>query len=530
MRAICYQRVSTEDQEREGTSLESQKEACLKKAQQLGYEVPEEFIIMETYSGLSLDRPKLNEVRQWVRDKEVDAVVAYTLDRLSRDPVHFIILQEELERASVALIMVTEDVDSSDLGRLITYIKGFAAKLEAEKIKERTSRGRKARIASGKLANGRASNLYGYDYIPGRGDGKGVRRVNLEQTKVVKDIFNWFTSEQLALDGIVYRLRDLGIASPTGNPMWARASVYKLLTNSAYYGLMGEATPAIIDQETFIKAQARLKRNRELASRNVKRSYLLRGYVYCQHCGRRYQGALKSYQTKEGIKEYLYYRCSSSFKINANRCPGHSWKAKDLEHVVWQEVESGLSNPNVILAGLEALKAEATKADSYLAELEMIENRLADADKEQEQLLQWALKGFPESTIMQENEKINRDRERLKQRKIEIEAKIESARQAQVDADSVRQAVEILSANLNNLSFESKRMTLEALHIRVMLGKESIAIEGTLPVSYGAIMSTPSKRKGERIPSIAIDRLSQLGHRVPEASDRPHLAHSGGRR
>ncbi len=98
--------------------------------------MPGELIILETYSGLTLDRPKLPQLRQGVRDKEVEAVIAYTMDRLSRDPVHFIILQEELERAGVELILVTETVDSSDLGRLITYIKGYAAKLEAVKIRE----------------------------------------------------------------------------------------------------------------------------------------------------------------------------------------------------------------------------------------------------------------------------------------------------------------------------------------------------------------------------------------------------------
>ncbi len=134
MRAAIYCRVSTEDQEREGTSLQSQREACQNKARELGYEVPEEFIILETYSGLTLDRPKLPQLRQWVRDKEVDAVIGYTLDRLSRDPVHFIIVQEEMEKACVKLTLVTETVDSSDLGRLITYIRGYAAKLEAEKI------------------------------------------------------------------------------------------------------------------------------------------------------------------------------------------------------------------------------------------------------------------------------------------------------------------------------------------------------------------------------------------------------------
>jgi len=287
---------------------------------------------------------------------------------------------------------------------------------------------------------------------------------------------------------------------------------------------------AIIHQETFGRAQARLKRNKQLSARNVKRKYLLRGYLYCQYCKRLYQGADKSYPTRHGRKHYQYYRCSSSFRINANRCPNPSWKAEDLERIVWQQVESGLSDPNVILAGLEALSAEAAKADYYLAELDVIEDRLVDVDRQQEQLLQWALKGFPELTIIRENERINRDREGLKQRKIEIEERIESVRQAQVDADSVRQAVEVLSAQLNNLSFESKRLTLEALNIRVMLSKDSIVIEGVLPVTYGAIESTPSKQKGERIPSISIDRCSQLGQMVPKARETPHPVHRGGRK
>ncbi|MBA7628203.1 hypothetical protein ES703_35679 [subsurface metagenome] len=57
--AAIYCRVSTEDQEREGTSLQSQLEACKKLAHDRGFEVPEEFIILEICSGLTLDRPKL---------------------------------------------------------------------------------------------------------------------------------------------------------------------------------------------------------------------------------------------------------------------------------------------------------------------------------------------------------------------------------------------------------------------------------------------------------------------------------------
>ena len=61
-KAAIYCRVSSEGQEREGTSLQTQLEACSKYCQDKGYGVAYRFI--ETYSGLTLERPKLNELRE----------------------------------------------------------------------------------------------------------------------------------------------------------------------------------------------------------------------------------------------------------------------------------------------------------------------------------------------------------------------------------------------------------------------------------------------------------------------------------
>ena len=169
-RAAIYCRVSTEDQEKEGTSLESQQEACLAKAKELGYQIDDRLLIRESYSGLTLDRPKLSQLREGVRNREVQAVIAYCLDRLSRDPVHFIILQEEMEKAGVELILVTETVDSSDMGKLISHVKGYAAKLEAQKISERTMRGKRRVAEMGRIpqAFGRYGGYFGTTYKNGR--------------------------------------------------------------------------------------------------------------------------------------------------------------------------------------------------------------------------------------------------------------------------------------------------------------------------------------------------------------------------
>ena len=81
MRAAIYCRVSTEDQEKEGTSLQTQLEACLKYCQDRDYDVAHRF--SEAYSGLTLERSRLNELRELVRNGQIDVIVVFCLDRLS---------------------------------------------------------------------------------------------------------------------------------------------------------------------------------------------------------------------------------------------------------------------------------------------------------------------------------------------------------------------------------------------------------------------------------------------------------------
>ena len=100
MKAAIDCRVSTEGQEQDGTSLQTQLEACRKYCQARRYEVGHE--LSEAWSGLSLERPKLTELRELVRSDGIDAVVVYSLDRFSRDPVHGVILMQELENHGYA--------------------------------------------------------------------------------------------------------------------------------------------------------------------------------------------------------------------------------------------------------------------------------------------------------------------------------------------------------------------------------------------------------------------------------------------
>ena len=212
MKSAIYCRVSTEGQEQEGTSLQTQLEACLKYCETKGYEVA--FKYSEAWSGLSLERPKLNELRELVRSEQIDAVVVYSLDRFSRDPVHGVILMQELEKHNVVLEAATENVDNSEVGKLVFYIKGYAAKLDAERRRDATGRGKKAMLASGRLPQGTGVGIYGYKW-----DKETKKRSILEhEARIVRRMFD-MVSEGKACFKIATILNENSVPTKNGQEM-----------------------------------------------------------------------------------------------------------------------------------------------------------------------------------------------------------------------------------------------------------------------------------------------------------------------
>lgn len=103
-RAVIYTRVSTELQAEKGYSLISQLEACRKYAKDNDLEIVEEF--SDDYSGRELDRPGLNALRQMIGKSQIDALVVYSDDRLTRDLAHSIELRREFSILQVELCKV----------------------------------------------------------------------------------------------------------------------------------------------------------------------------------------------------------------------------------------------------------------------------------------------------------------------------------------------------------------------------------------------------------------------------------------
>jgi site-specific DNA recombinase len=507
MKTAIYCRVSTDNQEREGTSLQTQLENCLTYCQGKGYDVSYRF--SEAYSGLSLERPELDKLRELVRNERIDVVVCYSLDRLSRDPGHGVILTQELEKHGVKLETVTEDVDNSELGKLISYIRGFASKVEAEKIRERTMRGKKAKAKMGQMpGNG---SLYGYEYIKAAQKNGGRRIINEIEAQWVRKIYEWLVNDGMSTNEIVYRLRGMNVYTKRGRT-WCRQSVLAILKNPSYTGrtyafttlngkIFGKpreewveipnVTPPLISQEMFEAAQRQLQVNRQKAKRNMKREYLLRGHIYCRSCGHAFVGDATTTGNGNARRRY---RCIGKRKMYSpvNRCPNKSWGADKIEELVWVQIEHVLENPELIIAEVEKQRQEANQLGVLETELQQLERQLKAIDREQSQLLQWALKGFPEDQVVAENKRLNAARENLKAQKVELETRIEASQEATVSLPNLERFVDLMRQKLSTLDYETKRMALDMLGIKVWLDGGSVEITGFIPVMDDGIVTTQS--------------------------------------
>ena len=115
MKALVYTRVSTLGQ-KEGYSLETQREACEEKAREMG--ASEIIVLEDTFTGIALERPALKELRELVFQGQVQMVVAYDPDRLSRNLADLLLITNELDRLNVNLYFVNFAWESTPLGRL----------------------------------------------------------------------------------------------------------------------------------------------------------------------------------------------------------------------------------------------------------------------------------------------------------------------------------------------------------------------------------------------------------------------------
>ena len=444
--AAIYARVSTDDQAERGYSLPSQIEACQKFADLKGFEVAA--VYQDDISGAKsiTSRPKGWQLQSAINLKQVNTVIVYQVDRLSRDIVDLLTTVRDWLRAGVEIYALDIGQVTSELD-IGLVIKGWQGGDERQKIRERTMRGRDTKARAGRVV-GQGTAPYGYEYS------NGELLIEESQAQIVRMIFDWYVKgdengNMMSLYTIAERLTEIGIPTsssvkrlhrekPTG---WGSVVIRQLIMSETYCGVwrygkyigargkggrrpiseqIAVRVPAIVSREMWDLAQARRAYNSKVAKRRMKREYLLRGLIYCG-CGRHMVGC-------GGYRKHYYYYCARRYEfgvaIGSPVCTEPLVKGRNVEYVAWSYILRLITNADEFEQKLkEAQALEAAQIGPKQKELDHVKALITATEYEAEEiaLAIKKTKGIVAEKLQAQSDEINRRYEALQARRVTLQ-------------------------------------------------------------------------------------------------------------
>ncbi|OJU48157.1 MAG: site-specific recombinase [Mesorhizobium sp. 61-13] len=348
LRCAVYTRKSTEEGlDQEFNSLDAQREACVSFiASQvgLGWRVVADPYDDGGISGGTMERPALKRLLQDVRDRKIDVVVVYKIDRLTRSLMDFSKIVEVFDANDVSFVSVTQQFNTTtSMGRLTLNVllsfAQFEREVTAERIRDKIAASRKKGMWMG------GSVPFGYQAI----EKKLI--IDPEAAEKVRSIF----SRYLELKSVFLLLEELNSAAgdddgaltsgphPQQRTIYSRGMLYHLLSNPVYIGkarhrgkIYDGEHQAIIDDETLASAQAILKaQTPHRKSRNRSQSqHILTGLLFDETGDR-----LSPVFTTKGEKRFRYY--VSHRLETGRRTDPTGWRlpAEELEQTVLHQLD-----------------------------------------------------------------------------------------------------------------------------------------------------------------------------------------------
>jgi site-specific DNA recombinase len=514
--------VSSEKQREEHT-IASQTVALIEFAKTHELQVPKEWVFEdEGYSGATLERPGLERVRDLAAEGQIQVVLAYAPDRLSRKYAYQILLIEELARHGVETLFVKAPQGATAEDQLLVQFQGMIAEYERAQILERSRRGKRHRARSGEVSV-MSGAPYGYRYVRKSDDAPAAYAVNDAEAGIVRRIYEMYTIQGLSLGAIARRLNDEAIPTRKRCARWERSVVWAVLHNSAYRGVayFGKtrlvprtritrplrlrggmskrnsagherareewieiSVPALVTQDSFARAQELLQENKIRARRRTITPSIVQGLVSCQRCGY----AFSRTSTITSARKLHYYKCIGSDgwrKLGGPVCDNARYVRQDLlDQIVWVEVIRLLEDPTLIQHELDRRLAVARASDPTKQREQSLQRELTRVGKSIERLL---------SAYQEELVSIEQLRERmpaLRQREHTLRAELQAIADQANDRAMFLRLAETLTAFLARL--RSAADTLDVLERQrivrlvvkeILIGDDSIVIRHCIPLA-----------------------------------------------
>ena len=296
-RAVIYCRVSSQEQLK-GLSLETQSQACVEYCRAHGMEVAEIFV-ERGESASTADRTQLQKMLSYCRQHRgrVHFLVVYMLDRFARNQYDHHALKALLQKLGITLRAVAQPIDDSATGKLMDGILAAFSEFDNNLRRDRCVTGMQAAASRGRWV---FPPPLGYQAAL-KPDGTKTIEPDPETAPLLRHAFEMAASGVCEVVDILREMRIRGLKGSRGGKI-SSSALHKILRKPLYYGRLqvdkwgidvdGDFD-GIVDEETWVKAQAAISGKRELAPRyRIKHpDFPLRRFVRCGLCEGTISGA-----------------------------------------------------------------------------------------------------------------------------------------------------------------------------------------------------------------------------------------------
>ena len=403
---FLYIRKSTDEEDRQVLSLEAQLHKAKEFAERECLEIVESFVEKRTAKipGREFFNAMLNKIESGLPHSI--GILAWAPDRLSRNSVDGGRLIYLLDTGKLAgLKFPTFAFENTPSGKFFLSIALSNAKYYVDNLSENVRRGNKAKLRRGEWP-GQKPLGYVYDHR--------LRNIVPEpkEAKIVKKVFEEFSTGKHGLTSISHRLVEFGVRSSNGKPR-SNSSIYNLLTNELYIGIMrwkdepfeGSYRP-LITKQLFAKVQEVLKERGKSRKTRQKHDFPFVGLFRCV-CG-----AMFTAQYAKGNGGlYRYYRCTRK----QGHCAAKYIQEQELARQLYEKSQTIALPVDWAKEILEYLDSEEKKqAQSVDAFVQEINQKIVIVQNKLDKLLE----GYLDNLIDEETYK--RKKEKLVQQKITL--------------------------------------------------------------------------------------------------------------
>jgi DNA invertase Pin-like site-specific DNA recombinase len=383
VRCAIYTRVSTDQGlEQDFNSLDAQYEASqayIRSQAHAGWTLVRTQYDDGGFSGGNTDRPALQRLLEDVRSGQIDIIVVYKVDRLTRSLADFAKLVELFDQHDVSFVSVTQQFNTTtSMGRLTLNVLLSFAQFEREVTSERIR---------DKIAASKRKGLWVGGMVPlGYRLNEGRLSIAEDEAEIVRMIFQRYLAlgsvNRLVLElrerGVRSKIRRLSNGNTRGGVPFTQGPLFYMLRNRFYIGevlFKGEicpgSQPPLIDRKLFESVQERLSEQRShYVTTRIKDHAPLRGILFDPEG----HPMVPTHATKQGVR-YRYY-VSQPYIRGLTKPPVGAIirvPAAELEEVVTKALQDGSRHGNVPRLN----PMEEKPLLSFVARIEVRPNQLA---------------------------------------------------------------------------------------------------------------------------------------------------------